>query len=138
MTRRAVVSDDGLTLIELLITITILGLAITAMLGGMITLLSTSGLHRNQADVSSVVESAAEAVKADTYTSCAASYSVPSSGQSDASVTSVTVSYWNTTGTGFTTPCPTPDQGLQLVTITATSNNGSVSQSLSVVKAART
>jgi prepilin-type N-terminal cleavage/methylation domain-containing protein len=127
--------QSGLSLIELLVTITILGLAVTAVLGGMTTLLSTSGLHRQQADVTAVVESAAEAVKADPYANCATTYAVPTATLADASITTIQITYWNPSGTGFQPSCPGTDQGLQMVAIKAKQNNGSVSQTLSLVKA---
>lgn len=132
--------ESGLTLIELLITVLILGLAIVAILGGMVTMLSTSGLHRRQADVGSVVENAAEAVKSAAYASCATSYVTPASSQGDvnqalAGTGSLHIRYWN--GTAFVSTCPTPDQGLQMVPVTATSTDGSVTQTIYVVKANR-
>lgn len=131
-------AESGFTLIELLITIVILALAVVAMVGAMTVMLSTSGLHRRQADVSSVVENAAEALKATSYVACAGtgSYSTPVSSESDVGKPTVTaVKYWN--GSNFVAGSCTADQGMQMVQVTATSTDGSVTQTISLVKANR-
>ncbi len=55
--------EAGFTLVEILISVVILGLAFTAVLGGMATSIQTSDQHRQQAQVQAVLASAVELVK---------------------------------------------------------------------------
>ncbi|GIV00032.1 MAG: hypothetical protein KatS3mg014_1647 [Actinomycetota bacterium] len=65
--------DDGFSLVEILLTIAIVGIAFAAILGGMVTSIVVSDLHRKQAVADALVRSAAEAVKdhAVAYVDCA-------------------------------------------------------------------
>lgn len=64
-------SEAGESLIEVLVAVTILGLGVTALLGGMATAVFGTSLHRDQADVSEVMTAAAERVKDTPYVACA-------------------------------------------------------------------
>lgn len=55
--------EAGFSLIEVLVAVTILGIAFTALLGAMATSIHTSDLHRQQAEVQAVLGSAVERVK---------------------------------------------------------------------------
>jgi hypothetical protein len=63
--------EGGETLLEIIVAVTVLGLAITALLGGLATAVFGSSLHRRQADVSVVMTSAVEWVKQQRYVACA-------------------------------------------------------------------
>lgn len=66
-------SEAGTTLVEVLITVMILGVAFVAILGGMGTSFGLSALHREQARVETEVRRYAEALKKATYVnSCSA------------------------------------------------------------------
>jgi Tfp pilus assembly protein PilV len=82
--------DEGETLLEVVISIAIMGIAFVGLLGAMLTAASMSGLHRRQADAQVLLVSAVEQLKSASYVSCAdsTSYSPP------AGVTE-TVEYWN-------------------------------------------
>jgi hypothetical protein len=56
-------SEGGETLMEVLIAATLMAIVVAVILGGMATILSTSKLHRGQADSNSVLVSAMERVK---------------------------------------------------------------------------
>ncbi len=64
-------SEAGESLIEVLVAVVILGLGVTALLGGMATAVFGSAVHRNQADVSAVMTAAGEWVKQADYITCA-------------------------------------------------------------------
>lgn len=65
-------SDEGFTLIETLISLTILSVLVILVVGGMSTLVVSSVLSRNQGNVNSVLKRAAEDVRGATYVSCGA------------------------------------------------------------------
>jgi prepilin-type N-terminal cleavage/methylation domain-containing protein len=75
--------DGGFTLVETLISLTILATLVILVVGGMSTLVISSVLSRNQGNVNSVLKRAAEDVRGAAYVSCntftgAAPYSFPS------------------------------------------------------------
>lgn len=64
-------SQAGESLVEIIVSVAILGLAVVAVMGGLATAVFGSALHRNQADVSTVMTAAAERVKEAPYKRCA-------------------------------------------------------------------
>jgi len=146
--------EEGFSLAELLVTIVIVGVTFTALLGGVMTSTSVSALHRKQAAADAVARSAAEWIKdsvATPYQACAtssmyntrlAALSVPS-GYS-ASIPSGGVENWNPVGT---TPIAAPysphfepsqagctDSGLQRITIEITYPDSQVPLTVQVLK----
>ena len=65
------VVEAGFTLIEVLISLTILSVVIIVVVGGMNTLVISSVISHNQNDAGAVVRRAAEAVRGDGYVQCA-------------------------------------------------------------------
>jgi prepilin-type N-terminal cleavage/methylation domain-containing protein len=140
--------DAGVTLIELLVTVVILGVVFVAILGGMATGMVVSDLHRKQATAETIIRSYAEAVKAAAYTICAApaaytasavGYSVPAGLSPTYSVAVAAVRYWQPGGaTGsFVSSlgtCPGSDNKLQSVTLHVGSSDGRDSETMQVVK----
>ena len=63
--------EAGLTLVELLVTIAIMGIAFAVLVGGMGTAVLGSDLHRKQADAENILRSFAETVKSAEYVDCA-------------------------------------------------------------------
>ncbi len=122
--------DAGETLIEVVISIAIMGIAFVALLGGMLTAVSLSGLHREQADTQLQLVSAVEQVKAALYAgNCAAApqYSVPGVG--------IAVEYWN--GVTFGPTCfetLVPYYRMQRITLTITTTDGRVTSSQTILK----
>lgn len=137
-------SESGDTLVEVLLTVVIVGIAFVALLAGLGTSVRLSGVHRGQANADIAIVSAADAVKTQPYVPCpdvtTASYS-PTAGVSlppgwSASNLTITAVYgWN--GQQFT-PCQKEDGGLQLVSILATTPDGKSTEAIDVVKRSTT
>jgi type II secretory pathway pseudopilin PulG len=138
-------SERGDTLVEVLMTMAIMAIAFVGILSGLATAIRLGGIHRGQANADVVLTSAAESVKNQTYVPCPAvlltSYNptlgvtLPS-GWSSSNVTVTAVQKWN--GTTFQASCPATDQGLELITVTATTPDGKSTESIDVIKRVQT
>lgn len=64
--------DHGDTLVEILVALTVLGIGITALLGGLVTNVLTTSVNRNQAQVSATLLAASEHVKSLAAVTCGA------------------------------------------------------------------
>lgn len=139
-------SDSGESLLEVLLAIAIIGIAFAAVLAGLGTAVTTSGINREQADDTAYVRAIAERIEAAPFTSCAtasdyelalAGTSMPSGTPAIASPSgstrSLSVAYWN--GTTFGMPC-TPATDLHRITVTTIPQDGRATapQPLQVVK----
>src|SRR3954465_11186846 len=62
-TRDGLAEESGFSLVEVMITIVIVGIAFAAILDGLLTALTVSSVHRQQAPADVVARSAAEWVK---------------------------------------------------------------------------
>ena len=60
---RSLRSDDGTTLIEVIVTVAIMGIAFAVILGGMATSVLMSDVHRKQATSQTILRDYAEAVQ---------------------------------------------------------------------------
>jgi prepilin-type N-terminal cleavage/methylation domain-containing protein len=143
-TRRSLEDEAGFSLAEVLVTVVIVGIAFAAILGGMVTSIVVSDVHRKQASSDALARSAAEALKdqAVAYVNCAApnDYNAalpPAPAGYNVSVSSV--QYWDGTSSDpvtYSGSCPSPDMGMQLVTVVAGSGDGRASETLEFVKRA--
>ena len=129
-------SDAGESLVELLVSIAILGIAVIAVLGALTMGSSASSLHKGQAKNQNLLHNWAEKVSASTYTACATTAQIVASDTLPTGYSSsvTNVQYWN--GTAFGSSCAAAtDKGLQRVTlkITAPSSANSIAQSLDVI-----
>jgi prepilin-type N-terminal cleavage/methylation domain-containing protein len=155
-------SEQGFSLVESVIAVAVLGIIVTAMVGGMATSIATSDIHRQQSTVNAVMVSAVETVKNAPYASCAnggdadtATYSTKTVLPAGANpwlpgAITTTVQYWNPQTSGWETSChdtatnpldtTNPPDGLggpfpmQLVTILVTSPGNRASTSVGIVK----
>jgi type II secretory pathway pseudopilin PulG len=123
--------DAGETLIEIVISIAIMGIAFVALMGGMLTAVSMSTLHRQQADAQLQLVSALEQVKSAPYVDCAINTTYPR----PAGVTNEIVEYWN--GIDFGTTCYDASvtyYSTQRITVTVKSDDGRVTRSETILK----
>lgn len=149
MRTRDVHAEDGFSLVEVLVTIVIVGVTFSALLGGLITTITVSSLHRKQATADSVARSAAEWIKdsiANPFRPCATNGSYSLSGLSVPTGYAVAVTgveNWNWSGPPVSAsyvPTFSPsapgctDNGLQRITIVVTSSNPQVSETVQVLK----
>jgi type II secretory pathway pseudopilin PulG len=142
-------SEQGDTLIEVLIALVIMSLAVVALLGGLVSSITSSAEHRSLSTIDTVLKSYAETAKYDIelqpspwYLDCA---SVTSSTSTYKGVTgpqvisapslpagwstSLTIQYWNTKTDVLDPLCQPNDY--QLLTLGVTGANG-VSQTLTL------
>jgi prepilin-type N-terminal cleavage/methylation domain-containing protein len=131
MRRPSLSEDKGDTLIEVLVSVVIMGIAAVAIFGGLLTSVSLSSYHRHQSSAGTSVRNFGESVvkyAAGTgYTACAttATYSPASVGYtapSGLAASAVSVQYWigsAWTSTGCTS---STDTGVQKVSIQVTTS----------------
>jgi type II secretory pathway pseudopilin PulG len=139
MRKQAVLGEEtGETLIELLVSVVIMGTAVVVLLGGLATSIRLSVIHREQAVAGAQVRAFAEAVETavaaspSAYVACAgtAAYGgvyTPLTGYTS-QVTEVR--YWS--GSAFDASCTT-DSGVQRVTLSVHSADAMVDESLVIV-----
>lgn len=143
--------ERGAGLVEILVAMAILGITSAALLGGVFTLARTSSGHSDQAKAETVLTSAADALRdpSVTHVFCATrtqpgylaaveGVAVPTGWSGAAAVDITSVQYWD--GTGFGGTCHDTSGSsdlltLQLITISVTSPDGRVTESVAVVKA---
>ncbi len=104
--------EAGETLIELLITIMLLGLAVVTMVGGLLVLTASSVFYQDETQVQNGLYDWASTVAAMPYTACVTAGAVPGPPDLPAKYTATvtSVEYWN--GSAFTATCPSPDTGV--------------------------
>ena len=133
--------DNGETLVEVLVAVTIIGIAAVALLGALVTSWSSSSEHRGFASMDTVARSFAEASTYEIeqqsspwFTNCATVSGMSYSGNAvlysppaGYSVTFSSIQYWNSSTQQFDpagSPCGSNDQsGFQLLTIQVTGPN---------------
>jgi Tfp pilus assembly protein PilV len=138
--------DRGETLIELLVTVSIMGTAFVGVLAGIGTTFIATDSHRQSATAETVVRNYAERIidNEAAYVPCATTtsyaspvgFSVPSAAWS-ASVTSV-LSWQGDSPPTFAATCPSPDKGLQQLTLRVQSpaGNHQVTETVVITKRA--
>ncbi|HLX88927.1 MAG TPA: prepilin-type N-terminal cleavage/methylation domain-containing protein [Acidimicrobiales bacterium] len=147
-TNRSTHHEHGDTLIEVLIAVVIIAIAAAALLGGLTTALTASGEHKGLSVDDTLLKSYAEAAKQQieisqsvAFTQCtpstyAIAYTVPAQ-FSTYTVAAQSVTFWNSGSKSFSTTCNhvKPDEGIQLITVTATAPQaaGGYTQTLSFV-----
>jgi Tfp pilus assembly protein PilE len=138
-----ITDDRGESLVELLITIVIMGITVVAVMGGFLTSITMSDVHRKQATVGGLARDYAERVErfvsGTGYAACAGTsayaagtvgFALPTDYSSyTAQVTSVR--YWTAASTWAVT-CAS-DQGLQQVTVQVSSPDGRAAESAVIV-----
>lgn len=134
-------SETGASLAEVLVTIVILGLAITAIVAGLGAVSMSSDRHRKQVSADTVVRSYAEAIKKQVamgvYRPCATTSDYLTPGwtpPSGYSTKIASVQYWHSASKSFTGPCVAgSDEGAEMLNLQASSSDGRDQESLSIV-----
>jgi type II secretory pathway pseudopilin PulG len=138
--RRRVAGEEGETLLELLISITILGIAVVAIASGITVSIVVSDIHRKEANAGAYVKSYGEAIQntvATTgYVECAttstyaspAGFSLPSNINYAASISAV---QYATTAGGWSGSCT--NAGAERLTLKVASTDGRATESLIIV-----
>ncbi len=141
--------EQGETLVELVISIALLGLAVAVLLGALATSITASASHRRHATADTVARSFAEALSdpdpasGTPYANCATSYALPGylTVPSGFDTPTTAVAYWNPGATKAedsdfsSTGCTQEnDRGLQRVTITVRSSTNGEQSVVSILK----
>jgi Tfp pilus assembly protein PilV len=132
--------DTGDSLIEILVAVVIMGVAVVAVIGGLLSSVKVSDYHRKQATAGEAARDYAEAVTASVtgYTACAgastyAAGAVNFSAPAGFSATPLSVRYW-IGGAWTASGCSaSTDTGLQQVTVRVASSDGRASEQVVVV-----
>jgi prepilin-type N-terminal cleavage/methylation domain-containing protein len=128
-------SEAGLTLVEVLLAVAILGIGVVAVVGGMMTSIKSSDMERRAADGQTALRAYAEAVAGATYAACATSYAATGFAAPAEFTASMSVSYWNAASSSFGSTCTAAtDSGLQKVALTVAATDGRATETLSIAK----
>lgn len=131
------VADAGETLVEILLSIMILGIAVSALMFGMGSAATTSGYHDRQAQQAETLRNLVDAVQALPYSPCAGTYATPAGVvPAGYSVTTTVVGYASGAAYPYPAACPaTGDEGAQQLRVTVSQPDTRVrSEELYVVK----
>lgn len=119
-------SDAGESLVELLVSVMIMGIAVTAILGALGMSATSSSLHRDQGKAQNLLHNWSEKVSASAYTPCATAADVVAPDPLPTGFTSSVawVHWWG--GSTFNAPSCTSasDTGLQLIRLAISGSAG--------------
>jgi len=113
-------ASQGFTLVELLVTITIMATAMIAIFVGLSSLIRATIVQRSNANIDVVVRAYSEQIASTSYVPCAAAYSSVTLPSGYSTVGPPVVNYWNGDNPAtFGSSCTVPtDTGLQQVSTT--------------------
>lgn len=153
--------ESGTTFVEILIAVVIMSTVIVAVIGGMGASTAASGTHRQQAEAHAILVNAVERLKSSAevayvpcatttnsaYLAAARNVTVPT-GFTTSGISITDIKYWDAgatttqfySGAGNCKDNLTDASGnfiyrLQLITLSVTSSNGAITDSLSLIKA---
>lgn len=110
-------NEGGFTLVEVVVAVSILGLGVVALLGGLAMSVFGSGLHRNQADLDAALVNAVEAIKAQPYQACLGSNPTGIPYTNSPGYAEVAIGSGNYSPFGNPSPVPSPGTGYFVVSI---------------------
>lgn len=111
-------SDRGESLVEILLTIAILGIAFAAVLAGIGTTVLTSGINRDQAQETSDVRGIAERLQAEPFVACRTDAEYVDAVQPALPASSFTLQVRYSSGGAFAETCPGAGVVLHEIAIT--------------------
>lgn len=120
----------GMTFIEVLIAVALLGVIVVTMMAGLSSIALATGHHRQQTTLELLVRSEAEYLKSQTYRPKPANYASLSATGYTVSITQVL--YWDPASGTWSTA--NPDNGLQQISVTVMAPGGG-SEQVIVLKA---
>jgi prepilin-type N-terminal cleavage/methylation domain-containing protein len=141
--------DRGDTLIEVLVAVSILGVAMIAVTGGMATSIIVSDIHHKESVSGTALANFAEALQAAPYVAAVCPLAVPASyatatvsgtaipGGYTATILNTTAKpfdYWNATTLQFQSTCPATDGGAQRLWLQVSSSDGRAVETVQLVK----
>lgn len=135
MTARAR-SVEGFTLVEVMVTVTIMALAFVTILEGVAVFFHSTTVRRSTATLDTAARTYSTSLNNAAYVNCAASYAAtPDAG----TTASVAIDYWNgdnapASFTDRTTCLANGDKGAQRLQFTLTDTNTSQTDQLTIVK----
>lgn len=116
--------DRGFTLIELIIAITLMGLAVGAVFGGLGLFFKIQDAQQSNARIDAEIRNYAERILAQPYVDCATPTTYQAAAKPTGLSSTVTVQYWDgKLPASFGATC-TIDAGLQQITVVLTDDNG--------------
>jgi prepilin-type N-terminal cleavage/methylation domain-containing protein len=121
-TRRS--EERGYTLIELLVTVTLMAIAFGAVFGGLGLFFKIQSTQRANAAIDTEIRNYAERLLDQPYVDCATTASYTAATQPTGYTTTVTLTYWDgKLPAGYGSTCTT-DLGLQQITIKLSNSRG--------------
>jgi prepilin-type N-terminal cleavage/methylation domain-containing protein len=113
---RSRAGDAGVTLIELLMSVAILGVAFVVIVGGMFTFVRGASAHQTQSNVGLYARQYADALTATAYvTTCPSTYAAVGYTPPAGYTVTNSVTFWNDYTSAFTSTCANGDGRLQRV-----------------------
>jgi type II secretory pathway pseudopilin PulG len=126
-------AERGETLIELILTVTILAVGIVALVGGLADGILASDTHRKHSTAGTVANNAAEYLL-DSGLAWNASGSYGGLPTASGYTTSLNARCWNGDSPATFAACPNGNRGLQELTITVTATDGKGRETVTVLK----
>jgi hypothetical protein len=124
----------GFALVDVLVSLTLIGLAGTGILAAVQTFMQASSTQRSLANLDQVVRSYGEGVVAAAYATCASSYPSVSLPAGYSFASGPVLSFWNGDSPAtFSSTC-TADKGVQRIAATVRENASGTTQQLVVAK----
>jgi prepilin-type N-terminal cleavage/methylation domain-containing protein len=121
-TRRS--EERGYTLIELLVTVTLMAIAFGAVFGGLGLFFKIQATQRANAQIDTEIRNYAERLLDQPYVDCATTSSYSAATQPTGYTTTVTLTYWDgKLPAGYGSSC-TKDLGVQQITIKLSNSRG--------------